>query len=116
VRRGVLCALRSRAALGVLFSAGVPGVCAKRSGRGLLVDLMPRVHVYATASRDDCVAFCWMRGRIERVDDGRRNAGGSRPQLRGAMGGIMGVVAWWCRLVVRVVLWRFSESCSDPST
>jgi hypothetical protein len=104
VRRGVLCALRSRAALEVLFSAGLPGVCAKRSGRGVLVDLMPRMHVYATAGRDDCVAFCWRSGRSERVDDGRRNAGGSRPQLRGAMGGIMRVVAWRCCLVVRVVL------------
>jgi hypothetical protein len=31
-------------------------------------------------------------GRRERVDDGRRKDGGSRPQLRGALGG-MAVVA-----------------------
>jgi hypothetical protein len=95
VRRGVLWAFRSRAAVELLFSAGLPGVCAKRSGRGVLVDLMVRMHVYATEGRDDCVALCWRRGRSERVDDGRRNAGGSRPQLRGATGGIIVVAAWW---------------------
>jgi hypothetical protein len=58
VRRGVLWAFRSRAAVELLFSAGLPGVCAKRSGRGVLVDLMVRMHVYATEGRVDCVALC----------------------------------------------------------
>jgi hypothetical protein len=80
VRRGVLCAFRSRAAVDVLFNAGLPGLCAKRSGRGVFVDLMVRTHVYATDGRDVGAALCWIRGRSERVEDGRRNAGGSKPQ------------------------------------
>ena len=36
-----------------------------------------------------------MRGRRVRVDDGRRKAGGSKPQLRGILGGIvLFEVAW----------------------
>ena len=93
VRRGVECAFRSRAAVDVLFKAGLPFLCAKRSGRGVLVDLMVRTEVYATVGRNDCVAFCCIRGRSERVDDGRRNAGGKRPQLRGVFGGMLDVVA-----------------------
>lgn len=93
VRRGVECALRSRAAVDVLFNAGLPGLCAKRSGRGVFVDLIVRTEVYAIAGRDDRVAFCGMRGMRERVDDGRRKAGGRRPQLRGVLGGIVDVVA-----------------------
>lgn len=76
-----------------LFNAGLEGLCAKRSGRGVFVDLMVRTDVYATLGRDVCAAFCWRSGRRERVDDGRRKAGGSRPQLRGDLGGMVGVVA-----------------------
>jgi hypothetical protein len=86
VRRGVLCALRSSAAVEVLLSAGLPGLCEKRSGRGVFVDLMVRMHVCA---RQGCVVDCWTSGRME---DGRRNTGGREPQLRGALGGIVGVV------------------------
>jgi hypothetical protein len=92
VRRGVLCAFRSRAAVDVLFSAGLPGLCAKRSGRGLLVDLMPRTHVYATHGRDVGAALCCRRGRSERVEDGRRNVGG-RGSNPGTLGGMVAVVA-----------------------
>jgi hypothetical protein len=89
----VECAFRSRAAVDVLFNAGFPGLCAKRSGRGVFVDLMVRTDVYASDGRDDWAAFCCMRGMRERVDDGMRNAGGRSPQLRGVLGGIVYVVA-----------------------
>jgi hypothetical protein len=52
VRSGVLCALRSSAAVDVLFRAGFAGWCANRSGLGVKVDLMVRIEVYATAGRD----------------------------------------------------------------
>lgn len=45
VLRGVECAFRSRAAVDVLFNAGLPGLCANRSGRGVFVDLMVRIEV-----------------------------------------------------------------------
>tara|TARA_R110002003_G_scaffold46_5_gene3772 strand:+ start:11976 stop:12215 length:240 start_codon:yes stop_codon:yes gene_type:complete len=51
---------------------------------------MVRMEVYAM--HGDEGAFCWMSGRRERVDDGRRKAGGSRAQLRGVLGGIGDVV------------------------
>lgn len=84
VRRGVLCALRSRAAVDVLLSAGLPGRWAKRSGRGVFVDLIPRMHVYDVAATEPGCA-----GIKVRIDDGSRNAGGNKPQLRGALGGIV---------------------------
>jgi hypothetical protein len=93
VRRGVLWALRSRAAVDVLFSAGLPGRWAKRSGRGVFVDLIPRMHMCEGA-----VMALGCVGNKVRIDDGRRNTGGSRPQLRGAFGGIVwccGVDAWF---------------------
>jgi hypothetical protein len=86
VRSGVLWALRSRAAVEVLLSAGVPGLCEKRSGRGVFVDLMVRMHVCAMQG---CEVDCWMSGRRE---EGRRKTGGREPQLRGALGGIVAVV------------------------
>jgi hypothetical protein len=90
----------------VLFSAGLPGLCAKRSGRGVFVDLMVRMEVYAMHGDDG--AFCWMSGRRERVNDGRRKAGGSRPQLRGVLGGIGDVVVPVLVCDVSSVSWRFS--------
>jgi hypothetical protein len=67
----------------VLFSAGLPGRWAKRSGRGVFVDLMVRMHVYEVAATEGCA------GIKDRIDGGRRNVGGSNPQLRGALGGIV---------------------------
>lgn len=83
MRNGVECALRSRAAADVLFSAGLPGRWAKRSGRGVFVDLMVRMHVYEVAATAGCAGISAL------IDDGRRNAGGNSPQLRGALGGIV---------------------------
>jgi hypothetical protein len=83
VRNGVLWAFRSRAAVDVLLSAGLPGRCAKRSGRGVFVDLIVRMHVYEVAATEGCA------GIRERIDEGSRNAGGNKPQLRGALGGIV---------------------------
>lgn len=45
VRSGVLCALRSRAAVELLPKAGFEGWCANRSGWGVKVDLMVRIEV-----------------------------------------------------------------------
>lgn len=70
MRKGVECDLRSRAAVEVLFSAGLPGLWAKRSGRGVFVDLMVRM-VIEGATLCWC---CWMR---QRVGEGRRKVGGS---------------------------------------
>src|SRR3954462_8466550 len=87
VRSGVLCALRSRAAVDVLSKAGLEGWCAKRSGFGVKVDFLVRIDVYAIAGLHICdEAFCWRRCR---ADGGRRKDGGKRPQLRGALGGIV---------------------------
>lgn len=58
VRKGVECALRSSAAVELLFSAGLPGWCAKRSGRGVFVDLMVRTQVYVNAGLDIEVPLC----------------------------------------------------------
>lgn len=88
MRRGVECAFRARAAVDVLFSAGLPGLCEKRSGRGVFVDLMVRIEVYAMASCEVCETFCWMR---KRVAEGMRKDGGSRAQLKGVLGGIVDV-------------------------
>jgi hypothetical protein len=74
----------------VLLSAGLPGLWAKRSGRGVLVDFMVRIEVYAMAGLEHCGAFCWTR---HRVADGRRKDGGSMPQLRGVLSGIVDVAA-----------------------
>ncbi len=101
VRRGVECAFRSSAAVDVLFSAGWPGLCAKRSGLGPNVDLMPRTVVYV---REGVAAFCAARGMSERVAAGSR---GSEPQLRGARGGIVAVVL---RAMMGVVLVRGLEN------
>lgn len=90
MRRGVECALRSRAAVDVEFRAGFEGWWANRSGRGVFVDLMPRIDVYAVLGRAICVALCWMR---ERAEKGRRKDGGRRPQPRDALGGIVDIAA-----------------------
>jgi hypothetical protein len=82
----VLCAFRSSAAVDVLFNAALLGLCANRSGLGLNVDLMVRIDVYAIGDLDSCGAFCCKR---HRVADGRRKDGGNKPQLRGALGGIL---------------------------
>lgn len=42
---------------------------------------------------DAADAFCWSRGRRARAADGRRNDGGSRPQLRGFVGAMVGVMS-----------------------
>lgn len=76
-------AFRSRAAVEVLLSAGLLGWCAKRSGLGPNVDLMPRTDVYAIAG---VAALCWTSGMRERVAEGSR---GNEPQLRGVRGGIV---------------------------
>jgi hypothetical protein len=90
VRRGVLWAFRSSAAVDVLVRASRAGWCAKRSGLGVKVDFMVRIDVYAMAGLDKiCCAFCWRR---DRADEGRRKDGGRSPQLRGALGGIVDVV------------------------
>ena len=57
---------------------------------------MVRIDVYAMAGLEEmCCAFCWRR---QRADEGRRKDGGSKPQLRGALGGIVVVVLlrWRC--------------------
>jgi hypothetical protein len=95
VRRGVLWALRSRAAVDVLLSAGLPGLCVKRSGRGVFVDLMVRMLVRVM---DGDVAV--VDGRNGRMDEGSRKAGGSEPQLSGVFGGIVYVVVWMPGVVV----------------
>ena len=69
VRRGVLWALRSRAAVEVLFKAGLDGWWAKRSGFGAKVDLMVRIEVYA--SEHVGVVCCWRRHRADL--EGMRN-------------------------------------------
>ena len=80
-------ALRARAARDVLFRAGFFGLWAKRSGRGVLTDLMVRM---VTCEGFESGAAAWgIRGSNDRVDDGRRKGGGRRPQLRGALGGIL---------------------------
>lgn len=80
MRRGVVTAFRASAEVDVAPSAGFRGSCAKRSGRGVLVDFIVRIDVM-----DDVREI---RGRIVRVDDGRRKEGGSSPQLMGGFGGI----------------------------
>ena len=86
MRRGVLCALRSRAAVDVLSRAGLEGWCAKRSGLGVKVDFMVRIDVYAIAGLHVCDdAFCWRR---HRADEGTRKDGGKRHQVKGTLGGI----------------------------
>lgn len=60
----MLCALRARAAVEEAFSAGFEGLCAKRSGFGVKVDLMPRMRRGVAE-----VALCW-RSDLEAV--GRR--------------------------------------------
>jgi hypothetical protein len=83
VRRGVVTAFRASAARDVLLRAGFLGWCAKRSGRGVLTDLMVRTIVCEGAAQSG------IEGSNERVDDGRKNDGGRMPQLRGALGGIV---------------------------
>ena len=89
-RRGSVAALRSRAAVVVAPSAGSLGLWAKRSGRGVLMDLMDRRAVVA-------------RNGAEVVGEvGRRKGGGRRPQLRGGLGGMAAaalmlvVIDLWC--------------------
>ena len=77
----------------MLFSAGFEGRCANLSGFGLNVDLIVRIEVYATGGVEIGEALCCARAIRVRVDDGRRNEGGSRPQLRAAFGGIVGPAA-----------------------
>ena len=65
-----------------------------------------------------CCAFCWRR---QRADEGRRKDGGSKPQLRGALGGIVGVVLlrWRCGAglfaadILRFPVWS-SDSAHGP--
>lgn len=89
-RRGSVAALRSRAAAVVAPSAGRLGLWAKRSGRGVLMDLMDRRAVVAR------------NGEEEVVEEGRRKGGGRRPQLRGGLGGmaaaalVLVVTDLWC--------------------
>lgn len=71
VRSGVLWALRSRAAVEVLFKAGLEGWCAKRSGFGEKVDLMVRIEVYASGEED--VGGVWWRRHRAVVVEGMRN-------------------------------------------
>jgi hypothetical protein len=81
----------------VLVKAGFEGLCANRSGLGLNVDLIVRIDVYAMAGLDNCGAFCCRR---HRADEGRRNDGGRKPQLRGAFGGIVVVRALMLALTI----------------
>ena len=89
-RRGSVAALRSRAAAVVAPSAGRLGLWAKRSGRGVLMDLIDRRAVVAR------------NGEEEEVEEGRRKGGGRRPQLRGGLGGmaavalVLVVTDLWC--------------------
>lgn len=115
MRRGVECAFRCSAEV-VLDSRGARvAEYAKRSGRGSLVDLnfiTVRIDVYVY------VVGCWgvgvcvdvMRGRRERVVDGRRKDGGRRPQLRGGLGGMavwsVGGLVWrWRSLLFLEDFW-----------
>lgn len=114
VLRGVECAFRSRAAVEVLLSAGFPGLCAKRSGRGVFVDFIVLVDVYTMLGLDVCATFCWVMGIRERVAEGRRNDGGSMPQPRAVLGGIVDLAVWKIELEhVDVWPWRFSEVSLD---
>lgn len=81
VRRGVEWAFRARAAAPVELSlrAGFVASYAKRSGRGVFVDLIVRIDV---------------REVRECVEDGRRKGGGRRLQLSGGLGGIVLLVVW----------------------
>lgn len=88
MRRGVETALRASAAVVLDWSGVRCASYAKRSGRGLLVGLnlrvaFPRIDVYAACVGAD------IRGRRDRVVDGRRKLGGRSPQLRGALGGMV---------------------------
>lgn len=69
----------------VLLRAGLEGWWAKRSGRGVFVDLIVRMETCEGFGR----GATGIKGIKERVDDGRRNEGGKRPQLRVALGGIV---------------------------
>lgn len=90
MRRGVECAFRASAAVDVLFRAGFFGWCAKRSGRGVFVDFMVRMVVCEGFGRWEESGISGIR---ERVDEGRRKDGGKRPQLRGALSGILKILA-----------------------
>lgn len=99
MRKGVVVALRARAAVEVLVRAGTSGSWAKRSGRGENVDLIVRTEAYGGDIVDDgdgesCEATnC---GSNEWADDGIRKGGGRRPQLSGVLGGMVGVVVCRC--------------------
>lgn len=80
-------AFRARAEVDVAVRAGFRGSWAKRSGRGVLVDFIVRIDVMGDVRG--------IRGRRVRVDDGRRKAGGSNPQLKGGLGGIVTSTAAW---------------------
>lgn len=82
MRRGVLCALRARAAVEEALRAGLEGWWAKRSGLGVKVDLMPR-------ARGGVVVVAALCGKRDLEADGRRYEGGVGPQLRGILGGIV---------------------------
>lgn len=86
----MVAAFRASAARDVLFRAGFLGLCAKRSGRGVLTDLMVRTVV--CEGFGIVAAESGIRGTKERVDDRESNEGGKQPQLRGALGGIVAVV------------------------
>lgn len=87
VRSGVDCAVRRSAAVDVLFRAGLEGICANRSGRGVFVDLMVR-----TVVCDGLGEAVDNMSIEERVDEGNKKDWGERPQLRGALGGIVMIV------------------------
>jgi hypothetical protein len=88
----------------VLFRACLPGLWEKRSGRGVFVDLIVRMEVYAMASLEDCEPFCRMR---KRVADGMRKDGGNKAQLRGVLGGIVDVACGFSCSGVEFVLVDF---------
>ncbi len=89
VRRGVLCAFRSRAAVEVPVRAGLDGWCANRSGLGLNVDLILRVCMQVKADLEAWFAFCWNNGSCDLAILGKRNNGGNWSPWREGLGGIV---------------------------
>lgn len=87
MRSGVDGARRRSAAVEELLRAGLEGVWVKREGlRWAEMDFMVRMVVVRLGLE---VRGKRVRDRTERVDEGRRKDGGSAPQLRGALGGIV---------------------------
>lgn len=65
---------------------------------------MVRIDVYATEGRCICEAFCDVSASRVRVDEGRRNEGGKRPQLRGVAGGMVDMAAATMRRFARLLV------------